>query len=428
LQNIWNTHLKEVYLKSFPAPAAPQDKNAEEIIRVRRVLNQHVRLDGFAWAVLDVRDNTIQEFNGVRFFYMPESFPFSFEISDLNLTHHGDQFNNQPRRLFNNIAHYDLATDTWTHGAPNWETRDGFITGKIHQLDERHQMGTYQFNNSALDNAQLPDGTRGVCPGMRAYHYQTENDAILGILNSGVRDGGAHGNHSIQGGYRAQSFAGISTGQLRYIRQVPGAAANQEHFKWIAFQLPPDAASGQNANVLGTFLAHDTAGDYNAQAADLSAVARPCGDISQYFVRANDERIDASLGHETHIINVALERNSFNSATVLHSWTDYGDPVENHAGNYGAAAKYGRRFSASRTTTKSTEANSLKFETNILYEFGQKRYIIERDGKMIKSDEDYPGIRIDQNVVAGQSTFGARSVPVLRKSGRLIEQDEFHEQ
>ena len=47
-----------------------------------------------------------------------------------------------------------------------------------------------------------------------------------------------------------------------------------------------------------------------------------------------------------------------------------------------------------------TESNSLQFETNVLYEFGQKSYIIERDGKMA---EDYPGISVNQNLVQGRS-------------------------
>jgi hypothetical protein len=89
----------------------------------------------------------------------------------------------------------------------------------------------------------------------------------------------------------------------------------------------------------------------------------------------------------------------------------------------------GRKFVASSYIEPAKQANTLKFQANILYEFGQKNYIIERDGHMIKTDGEYPGIQIDRNVIAGQTRYGAKpSVPVLKKFGRLHAQDEFYEQ
>jgi len=117
----------------------------------------------------------------------------------------------------------------------------------------------------------------------------------------------------------------------------------------------------------------------------------------------------------------------FNTQTS-NLYTDYGVVVPN-ASSYGQFARYGRSFFGANAIIDATEANSLKFETSVLYEFGQKRYIIERDGHMVKSSEDYPSITEDRNVVPGRTTFGAKqSVPVLRRSGRFDEEDEFHEQ
>ena len=146
----------------------------------------------------------------------------------------------------------------------------------------------------------------------------------------------------------------------------------------------------------------------------------------------NGSRIE-DIGREVHVLHCALERNHFNTQTN-QGITDYGEPVIAQGGNpvdagYGALARYGRQFRGADADDLTKQGNTLKFQANVLYEFGQKRYIIQRDGHMLKSDEDYPSIMIDRNVVPGKTTFGTKqSVPVLKRSGRLNRQDEFYEQ
>ena len=166
---------------------------------------------------------------------------------------------------------------------------------------------------------------------------------------------------------------------------------------------------------------------------DNSASNTLWGDIAKFTVHNHGHRVPDDLGRETHIVLCDLERNHFNTQTNAN-YTDYGRTFTQANGapdddGYGAEARIGRQFIASEYQDPEKQGNSLRFEANVLYEFSQKRYIIERDGQMLKSDEEYPSIEIDRNVVAGQTTFGAKqSVPVLRRSGRLNEQDEFYEQ
>ena len=415
--------LSKLYIRSEQRAPGHEYVNQAEIMRPRRILGHHYRFDGLVWGVVDIRQGQnmrLQDFNGIRLFYVPESFMFDFQQDDVNFQAGAGAINS--RVIFNSLRHYDFAANQWTAYTPNWDSKYGFITGKVTQIDELGNVVSAQFNRTDLDLA--PGGARGVCPGMRAYPYQTNAGNILGILNSGIADGGAFGAKQNRGGYRATAWGGANN--YHYIRQVAGAAANQEHFKWIAFQLEPDAATGANNNDTGLFLPYNTPGD-STIVGNINTSNVPVGDIQSYERYVDGAHISDTLGQEVHFVNVALERNVFNSQTST-AFVDYGEAVA-QPGSYGAASRFGRELFGATAEQTATEANTLKFETSVLYEFGQKRYVIERDGHMTKSSEDYPSIQEDRNVVAGKTTFGAKqSAPVLRRSGRFDQEDEFHQQ
>ena len=60
----------------------------------------------------------------------------------------------------------------------------------------------------------------------------------------------------------------------------------------------------------------------------------------------------------------------------------------------------------------------------MLYEFGQKSYVIERDGKMV-ADSEYPGITKDQNLVQGRQFQKDKRLPVYGEDRSFTAPDEF---
>ena len=108
-----------------------------------------------------------------------------------------------------------------------------------------------------------------------------------------------------------------------------------------------------------------------------------------------------SQPEEVHMIQCSFERNVFNSKTD-NSYLDYGVSYTQNVNGYGQDARFGQTFHAAQDVAGGdpTETNSLKFQANVLYEFGNKSYIIERDGKMA---EDYPSVTRKENIVAGRS-------------------------
>ena len=444
LTHVWQGILENRYLRTHHQTAVAGD-NTAEIMKVKRVLGHHLRLDGFMWGAVDIRDQHLKLIDlagghgGEEFFLMfiPESNLFTVTQDNYQ---RGPQFQKTSISLFNHLSDYsfgEAAADNvcWAAGTqPIIEegARRGFLTGRVTQINQDGSVGTYDFNTNGPN---APAGQQGVAPGQRAYYVRVaapqahpNQPVITGIVNSGVQDArrsNAANNLYQRAGFRPTRVGDNST-YFPYIRQVAGAPNNQEHLRWVAFQLTADAHTGANNNVNGLFIPKN-------QNNDDSASGFPAGDIARYEAHTHTHHVDAALGREVHVVHLALERNNFNSQTYAN-YVDYGQTMVQGNGQpidagYGVEARIGRGFIASDYHDPEKQGNTLKFQANILYEFGQKRYIIERDGQMLKSDEEYPSIDIDRNVVAGVTTFGAKqSVPVLKRSGRLNQQDEFYEQ
>ena len=412
LTQVWGDALKNYVVK----PRDPTFANHEEIWRIKKVTGHRVRFDGFIWALVDINStgaNGVQDFplvdsgtaagagNGILW-YVPESYPFSLSRDNYQKTTGESGLYYNPKRIFNSLSDYDFATNTWAAGKlPVWNNDGpgaGFITGEITQLlVDGTAPVTLPFN------AATPFANSAVIPGMRAYPLEITNNAVVGIRNHGDVDGGPYQqaglHYVVRGGQRPTPNAVQQADpRFMYNSQALGAVNNQDHHKWIAFQLSADAHTGANANLNGTFI--PSAG--SATQATASGVS--VGDIQDYIFFTDNHRVIDSLGFEVHMMQCVVERNIFNSRTD-NNWADYGyqEGTANNppTGAYGLQPRFGQRFgSSAMKAANNTESNSLQFETNVLYEFGQKSYIIERDGKMA---EDYPGISVNENLVQGRS-------------------------
>ena len=412
MQDVWANALKNYVIK----PTRQAFVNSAEIWKVKKVTGHRLRFDGMVWALCDVAHliNGVQNFplvpttaNGQSsiLWYVPQSNVFSVSREDFQKP--ANELYWEPKRLFNRINDYDFTVNLWQAGKrPVWglpapgtdisNPGDGFLTGHITQLTpDGTAVETLPFNSKV----PVPDSD--TIPGIRAFPYHINGTAHpAGILNLADVDGGPHLNanpaYVPRAGMRpiANAVPGADAAFM-YNGQGPLDPRNQANYKWIAFQLHEDAHDESNGNLNGKFIAS------NGSATQVTGNNIPRGDISYFEEQKDNSYIKENLGYETHLVQCVVERNVFNTRT-LNAYTDYGDPpsaAQALLGAFGPLARVGQEFDASVSTGSTTiETNNLKFEVNVLYEMGQKNYVIQRDGKL----EDYPAIQLNQNVVSGR--------------------------
>ena len=135
------------------------------------------------------------------------------------------------------------------------------------------------------------------------------------------------------------------------------------------------------------------------------------------------------IGFETHIVQVAVKRNVFNSQTAPGMTNIMAQP-EDDDDAYGPNAKLGAEVHLSMPQESTASGNELEYCLNVLYEFGEKQYIVQRDGQMLPGDS-YPDIKINENLTGGQDTYGQQD-PRKKSSGgrmgRLRGENEFNRQ
>ncbi len=412
MQDVWTNALKNYVIK----PSLQAFANSAEIWKIKKVTGHRLRFDGMAWALCDVEHldgDGVQDFplvatstggNGKLsiLWFVPQSYPFSVSREDFQ-----KQINDiywGPKRLFNSINDYDFTANTWVAGKkPVWglpeqpstisNPGDGFITGHITQLvPDGTVVETLPFNS------KVPLADSDTIPGIRAFPYTVAGGAHpTGIRNLADVDGGAHtgGNpaYAPRAGMRpvVNGVAGAGAAFM-YNGQGPLDARNQAHYKWIAFQLHADAHDETNNNLNGKFIHSD------GSAAQVTGSDVPRGDISFFEEQKDNNYIGEALGYETHLLQCVVERNVFNTRTV-NAYVDYKKLPQDQGTSFGALARVGQEFGSSASASSTTaETNTLKFEVNVLYEMGQKNYVIQRDGKL----EDYPEIQLNQNLVSGR--------------------------
>ena len=416
LQQIWTTAMRNYIFK--PTIAANIFPAGTEMWRCKKVMGHQFRFDHCLWGLVDITaldaQTNLQTFplkdveqgtngNGVLW-YVPESYCFEMSRDDYQKVTGAYGVMYTGKKIFNSLADYNFGTNLWEPGKQpvwqinpndvngNWvddEPGEGFITGRIIQVPaDGGDVETKWFNtgDQPADSA--------VCPGMRAYPLNITGGAITGIRNIGDIDGGPYAQQAphfvVRGGQRAQAEAAPNArAQFQYIPQHNANNGQNGHtYKWICFQL----TAAEREGLPGLLLNH------NGGANQLSANGIVTGDIQFYQHPADGGHI--AVGAEVHMLQCVFERNVFNSRTV-NAYTDYGEQKDVPLNYYGVDARYGYSLGTSAVPLDSTsESNSLKFQANVLYEFGQKSYIIERNGKMV---EDYPSISRNENLVQGRS-------------------------
>ncbi len=415
LQQIWTTALRNYIFK--PTKDVALFPAGTEMWRCKKVMGHQLRFDQCIWGLVDI--SALDGVTGLQTFplvdmehgthgngmlwYVPESSTFEMSRDNYQKTTGNLGIMYTGKKIFNSLADYNFQTNLWEAGKqPVWQVNvddadgwvddipgEGFITGRIIQVPaDGGDVETKAFNaaDAPIDSA--------VCPGMRAYPLNVTAGAITGILNIGNFDGGPYRpdddpHFQVRGGQRAEAEAAPNArAKYQYIPQHAAAARGAANYKWICFQL----TDAERAGLPGLFLNAAGAADQR------SANGVSTGDIQ--FYQSPIDGSHMAQPAETHMLQCVFERNVFNSRTV-NAYTDYGEQKDQPHNHYGVAARYGYSLGTSAVPLgTTTESDSLKFQANVLYEFGQKSYIIERDGKMV---EDYPSISRNENLVQGRS-------------------------
>ena len=99
--------------------------------------------------------------------------------------------------------------------------------------------------------------------------------------------------------------------------------------------------------------------------------------------------VSSGIGYEQHLVQVAVERGVLSSAV----------PDENEFFDYSYGGVVGARsgepfFFEKRDADTQANAQALQFESKVLYEFGQKNYLINRAGQITPH---FPGIEKLEN-------------------------------
>ena len=362
--------------------------------------------------------------------YVPESYNFTLLNKDYQYINQNGVHSSNDIML--DLREWNPTTNTWSDaGRPRWiptggdevnSPTHGFIRGMIHMLEETTgNLVTRPFNHTEANDAIT-------VPGPRAYPVRCAIDgqgvrSISGILNNARADGGPHANPVVRGGQRPTD-QGAATPAVEYwfVDASENTAQNVnpgEDLKWCCFQYYESQGN------TGRFLHLATAG------ANLSGQNHVTGDVSRFrSVVDGTHAVDGDLGYEVHMVECVIERDVFSTRTQLPntSYMDIPTAAQGAQDGFGTLARLGAAFTSTPIiSTSSDRANSLKFQTNILYEFGQQSYVVERDGKMISS-ESYPGINVDKNLAPGRQFVGDQQLPVIKKLRGKFGADEYDRQ
>ncbi|HIP09356.1 MAG TPA: hypothetical protein EYG65_06465 [Rhodospirillales bacterium] len=234
MAQLWTQILNGRYLRaSYVEHPVVANHNSGEIMSIRRVIGHHMRLDNYMWGLVDIRVGNHMHLidltgghGGERFYlvWAGESNLFTVTNDDYQTGLPGDA--KTPKQLFNRMADYNFTEaaagrDPWVAGKKPIIGEQGFITGKVTQINENGTVGTFAFNTGDEDFA--PAGTQGVAPARRAYYVRVAGPIITGIVNTGDEDARRGANNDLyrRGGWRPSPIGDNST-YFPSIRQVVG--------------------------------------------------------------------------------------------------------------------------------------------------------------------------------------------------------------
>ena len=438
--SIWDRMLTGLLIRQ-PQVAAdePQPDNVTEIMKIESVTASYTRLDGLIWWVVDTNTDRIVITGETRFWYVPESWPFSLtrdqRVYEANGAWHAKQYLNDPGMS------YRPDTNTWA--APSMPYFEGSVV--MQDMSGTGVAGSGQIQTK-LFNSGADGVDRFVTPGPRGYPYRDYQSNILGMMCQGLADGsGAAAGRENRSG--VNTFPRVNQSSTRAAPHGGAtAAANGGTWKWCCGRLRsadlvagadthPVDGNGVNGRLFGDVIV------YNSNGADVQNVVNgaglACGDVKRPFhpnPAANNHKL-WNTGYETYLLRCTVERNLYNTQTNP-GVSDYTQPPPAGDNAYGDVGKMGCAYHSLSSIAGDqgihgrNPANDLQYQLNVLYEFGEKNYIVERDGKMLPGDE-YPDIKIRNNVVSGKSTYGKpdpRSESQGGRMGRIIGENEFNRQ
>ena len=329
-----------------------------ENIAITRVLRKQYRYDGLWWGILNLANNTLVTINTIKLWYVPESFLFEFERSDVYFDPPDgadDPYADGLRKpIFNSLTELNFNTGVVANPV--------FITGNVSQ----YQSNSKQFSNIAPFNRNyqgLP-----FCPGPRGYPaYNT------GISCCGETDGGA-GQHAIRGGISCKQWNdGAQTG-FSYLPMTGAQAA----YRWVAFVGSQDVVTGANGNTYGMGLGSlAQVQGFNQNQAIPNGSGVLCGDNQFENVFTLGHRI-MNAGMERHIFTVGIDRALYGT----HQTNAFANMVI--AGNAPNYRNIGMSYEANDISVVNNTTDELPWELKCLYEYGEQKYLFSADAAPAK--------------------------------------------
>ena len=206
----------------------------------------------------------------------------------------------------------------------------------------------------------MPDGGGG-----------TDNAGIL--ANVVVRGGVAPENWTANQNNNNETY-------YKYLQQSNiGGNDGYVNYYWVAFQPTLDMVSG--TNVTTTFVAWNDNAIATANFPGVNAVAAPCGSVSRVVPTAvaGNALGRAEAPQEVHIVRQVIERNVAGTQVGGGVQYTYYDLRDNDQGAIMA--------SSGQSTKDKAITDSLEFSLNVLYEFGNEKYIISKNGQLVQDND-----------------------------------------
>ena len=390
-ENIWTKNTEGRYIHRWPGQrgtnGAVQDN--DEIMTIHNALESRVRFDNLIWAIWDGQNNVFLNLGAgqTMFWYVPESWLFTMTPSDYGYV--GNMETWQSRDIFLSLDDVSFAGDgTVTLPAAKRPVDADDNTGKyivkgiVSLLDTDGSMQTRDFNKlTAAQKGQY-------CPGPRAYplavHGANAQRVFSGIRNIGFGDGGtgvANTNNAVRGGLPPEAIpANQNNPSETYYKMInPTTGGAQQQYYWVAFQ--PTQTALADVNAQARFVAWNTDAIAAGQFVGVNAVNAPCGGISRVQVTTpvaqGQPGRTAPKAHEVHVVKTVVKRGAAGTALVGANYTRQND-------NRGIMFESKAARAGDQSVT-----DALDWELNVLYEFGNEKYIVSKQGPLIQDSSEW---------------------------------------
>ena len=406
---IWKKLTEGMFLKKQDGQIAGnnQVENEPEIWRIHSTLETRVRFDGLIWAIWDAdNEEIVQPHAQACLWYVPESWPMTMVLEDYGRLDNGQFMHKAVMNSLDDLVMNANGEIQFIGGKVPQDADDatawGIIKGTVSMSNIRGEVVSRQFNKLTA-NAQAS----GFCPGPRGYPLAfagAGNQRIIaGIRNIGMNDGGdpnGQVNNILRSGLAPENWPYTAAGQagqppavehrnffkmINPVNVADNRAFPQRDYYWIAFQ--PTYLARTHANAQSRKVAwnlHPITQAQNFQGID--AGVSECGSISSTMTMTPNADVNAADGYidtpnEVHIVKQVIERNVSNTQPLAgHAW-EYYTLRDNDQGaifqSTGAAAN------------DQSITDSLDWSLNVLYEFGNDRYIVSKNGQLVQDNDTW---------------------------------------